>query len=537
MRGKVFFSGFSRYSSIMLICLLVMLLAFGCRQKTGDVGSGEQKKDVRSEEQVKELVFDMDEVSVFDVSGTSQTFFRGQSVYCYDKPRMADVAKYPRFKSDKPIYGSVRFAGQFSEDDSKHLYYFAVDESAGTSKGYDQLYFDTNRDLDLTNDTPLVPLDNPPEGAKLSYSLLEQQICFEYLNVNFDFGSEGQRVLEIMPRLMIYDSGYKRMNFVSTRAHVGEIKIAGRQYTAFLGHNYIIQGWFDHPSTALHLIPKDDKGSRSRWLCADQLRAIHKISGTYYRFSATPAGDKLFVRPYDGEFGTFKIGSEWRLIFNKNMSGSLLSKDAALAVGSELELDRPKEAQSYSLPVGDYLPSMLYVKLGPMSISVSDNYHSDGKSRDRSGRPPVCGIKIRKNKPFVLDFSNKPNVIFASPAVAIHIKPGDMLDVKAVLVDPELDIMIRDIRVKPSYADSTLPIKLSLMALFVPGMLWLLLPRLRRRCRFLPVISVLGAVVLVGCLVALRAMGPRLNYEKISPRVLITRAGGEKVAEGVMPFG
>jgi hypothetical protein len=355
--------------------------------------------------------------------------------------------------------------------------------------------------------------------------------------VNFDFGSDGQRALEIMPRLMIYETGYKRMNFVSTRAHKGEIKIAGRQYTAFLGHNYIIEGWFDHPSTALHLIPGYNEGSRARWLCADQLRAIHKISGTYYCFSGTPAGDKLFVRPYSGEFGTFKIGSGWRLIFNKKMSGSLLSKDAALAVGIELELDRPKEAQSCSLPVGDYLPSMLYIKFGPMSISVSDNYHTDGKSRDRGGHPLVCGIKIRKNKPFVLDFSNKPDVIFASPAADHRVRPGDQLNVKAVLVDPKLDIMIRDIKIKPSYTDSTLLIKLSVIILFVPGILWLVLPRLRRRYRFLPLLSVLGAVVLVGCLIALQALGPRLNYEKINPRVLITRADGEKIAEGVMPFG
>jgi hypothetical protein len=355
--------------------------------------------------------------------------------------------------------------------------------------------------------------------------------------VNFDFGSDGQRLLEIMPRLIISENDYKSMSFVTTRANKGEIKIAGRQYTAFLGHNYIIEGWFDHPSTALHLIPKDDEGSRPSWLGANQLRAIHKISGAYYRFSATPAGDKLFVRPYNGEFGTFKIGAGWRLIFNKEMSGSLLSKDAALAVGKELELDRPKEAQSCSLPVGDYLPSMLDIKLGPVSIRVSDNDHSDGKSYDRGGRPPVYGIKIRKNKSFVLDFSNKPDVIFTSPAADHHVKPGDQLNVRAILVDPELDIMIRDIKVKPSYADSTLLIKLPIVILFVPGILCLLLPRLRRRYRFLPLFSVLGAVILVGCLIALHAMGPRLNYEKINPRVLITRADGKKVTEGVMPFG
>ncbi len=61
--------------------------------------------------------------------------------------------------------------------------------------------------------------------------------------------------------------------------------------------------------------------------------------------------------------------------------------------------------------------------------------------------------------------------------------------------------------------------------------------RLRRRYRFLPILSALGAVVLVACLIALPAIGPKLSYDEIIPRVLITRANGEKVAEGAMPFG
>jgi hypothetical protein len=307
-----------------------------------------------------------------------------------------------------------------------------------------------------------------------------------------------------------------------------------------LGHKYLVGGWFDRPSTALLLIPEGNDNWRSTWLGADQLRAIHKIQGTHYRFSATPAGDKLFVRPYDGEFGTFRIGSGWRLIFNNKVSGSLLSKDAALAVGGELKRDWPQPTRSCRLPVGDYLPAMLDITFGSLRISVSDNYHSDGKPRDRAGLPPVYGIKIRKNKPFVLDFSNKPDVIFASPAADHRLKPGEKVDVKAVLVDPELNIMIRGLEAKPSYADSTLLVKLSILVLIIPGILWLLLPRLRRRCqryRFLPILSALGAVVLVACLIALPAIGPKLSYDKIIPRVLITRANGEKVAEGAMPFG
>ncbi len=52
-------------------------------------------------------------------------------------------------------------------------------------------------------------------------------------------------------------------------------------------------------------------------------------------------------------------------------------------------------------------------------------------------------MQIGKDKPFVLDFSNKPDVMFASPAKESVYKPGDEVEVKAVLIDPVLDIMIR----------------------------------------------------------------------------------------------
>jgi hypothetical protein len=484
-------------------------------------------------------VFNLERISAFDVEeNLLGRFVRGQFAKCEDKP-IADVSAYPAFKSEKPLYGTVWFGGEYGNKYSGTQYHFAIDESAGTGKGYDKLYFDLNPDLDLTNDKPYKLLQNPPDGAELDYDWIKQQACFDYINLNFDFGPDGQRPLEIMPRLTISEKGYSSLAFVTTQTHKGEIKLAGKNYTAYLGHQYLINGWFEHPSTALLLIQKDDENYRSSWLGSDLLSAMHKINGTYYCFSATPAGDKLTVGPYDGDFGTFRIGSGWRLVFNKKMNGSLISKDKALAVGKGIVYDWPKEIQSCRLPVGDYFPASLYIMLGPLRIHISDNYHSDGKPRDRGNVPTTFGIKIRKDKPFVLNFSNKPDVIFASPAKDLRLKVGDKLDVQAVLVDPELDFMIRGLRTKSSYADSILPIKLSMIVLIIPGILWLLIPKLRKRYRFLPLLSVLGAVVLAVCLVALSALGPKntRDYNDIVPRVLITRTNGQKVAEGAMPFG
>ncbi|MCP4611091.1 MAG: hypothetical protein GY845_20470 [Planctomycetes bacterium] len=504
--------------TLILLCLSAAT-AFGEKEKT------------------EQLEFNLEEISAFSIDEKLlHDFVRGKVSACVEQAE-AEIEAYPDFKSDKPLYGSIWFTGEYGNKYSGIQYYFAIDESAGTGKGYDRLYFDLNRDLDLTNDKLCKPLQNPPNGAIQKYSSIEKQICLDYLNVNFNFGSNGRRPLEIMPRLTLFENGYKSLSFTTTKAHKGEINIDGKKYIAYIGHNYLIDGWFDHPSTALHLIPKDSKSRHPGWWGANQLRGIHKIKRTYYCFSSTPAGDKLFVRPYDGDFGKFRIGSGWRLVFNKKMNGSLISKDKALAVGKSLEHDWPKDTRSSRLPVGDYLPAILNITFGPLSIDISDNYHSDGKPRDRGGNPAVYAIKIRKNKPFTLNFSNKPEVIFASPTADLRLKTGENLDVKAVLVDPELDIMIRGLEAKASHADSLLPVKLSTIILILPGILWLLLPKLRRRYRYLPLISALGAVVLIACLIALPALGPKSGYDKIVPRVLITRTNGEKVAEGAMPFG
>ncbi len=93
--------------------------------------------------------------------------------------------------------------------------------------------------------------------------------------------------------------------------------------------------------------------------------------------------------------------------------------------------------------MGDYRPNYITIQFGRLRIGASHNYHADGKPMGGSGRAAVYGITIRKDKPFVLDFSNKPDVMFASPAKDQQVKLGESLEVKAVLVDPKLDMMIR----------------------------------------------------------------------------------------------
>ena len=168
--------------------------------------------------------------------------------------------------------------------------------------------------------------------------------------------------------------------------------------------------------------------------------AAHKVKGLYYTLSVTPTGDQLTVHPYRGDLGTFEIGPGGRTLKEMTISGSLDGEQRAVAVGGDVTDGSPKPARSCQLPVGDYRPNFITLQYGRLHINASYNYHSDGKPRGRGDRAAIYAISIRKDKPFVLDFADKPDVMFASPAKDQRVKLGESLEVKAVLVDPKVII-------------------------------------------------------------------------------------------------
>ena len=435
---------------------------------------------------------------VFKLGGVSvlehgdHDFLRGQPGECRDKP-FAEVKAYPNFKSDKPVYGSVRLGLKLTDPDAGLLFHFAVDESRGTGKGYDRLYFDLNRDGDLRNDAVLSPQRRVPAEAYVTwYTGIKQQIYFDCLEVRLDSDSADTQPVQLAPRLVVVErkgEEYERMSFLRTRLYEGNLKVGRQKFKARLGNDHLITGRLDAPDTALIL--RRPNGEGFNWWGNDRLKAAHKIGNRFYTFAANPTGDELTVRPYTGDLGAFAVGAGGRAADKLGVSGSLAARDLAVAVGELKGEGWPQKVRSFQVPVGDYLPFYLSIELGRLEVSIMQKSHSDGKPRDRAGRPPVYGIQIRKDKPFVLDFSNKPDVMFASPARDQRVKLGDTLEVKAVLIDPQLDLMIQRLN------DTT-----------------------RKQTK--------------------TPDGKPLGYERdwsLDPTVLITRANGEKVAEGVMPFG
>jgi hypothetical protein len=237
--------------------------------------------------------------------------------------------------------------------------------------------------------------------------------------------------------------------FVSMAFRGGQIKIDDKQFDVLLAQPHFITGRFDGSWTATYLMAPGKSNVRESWWGADRLGAYRRVNGKLYTLAASPMGDKLVVKPYDGDLGTFKVGPGRRDLKDLKMSGSLMTELHAAAIGPLKEKEEwgyvdIEPVEEFQIPAGDYTIDYLTVQYGPLRISLSQNYHSDGVVRD-SKRETKFAISVRKDRPFALDFSNAPDVMFASPAKDQTFAPGDNISVKAVLIDPQLGVMIRNL--------------------------------------------------------------------------------------------
>lgn len=489
------------------------------------------------------VVFPLREISILDSSldqSLLRDLTRGARAECREEPHEA-IEAYPKLLSEKPIYGLIRLAPDPYQRDSGTPMYFVVDESGEDpareepakeepeeessildtlssalfgkkaekpvveklpklNNTYDRLYVDLNGDLDLTNDPVVTPMKKTPTTLVHRYSSLRQAVVFKEISVPLDFGEElGNQPVRLVPRLEIQEyegKEYPGVGFISAVARKGSIKLGNRSYQAVLAQRYSITGRYDRTSTGLLLTSPNNPSGRERWWGADQLNAMRLVDGKYYTTSTTPLGDKLIVKPHRGDLGILRIGPGGRDLDNLSIQGSLRTEDAALAVGES------KPARSGSLepvtecrlPIGDYIPVYVTIKFGDLQLGISENYHRDGKLRAFDRESWVHGIKIRKDKPFVWDFSTPPEVMFASPAKDQTYKPGDEIEVNAVLIDPKLTIMIRRLTDTSRKEEKTVELGDGRTTIYKQSV-------------------------------------------SLDPTVTITNAAGKQIAEGPMPFG
>jgi hypothetical protein len=475
-------------------------------------------------------VFKLQEVSIFDQKQDAELarlpMFGGQTAQCSSQPAK-EVKAYPKLKSKRPLYGAIILNRDPAKPGPAMKFYFVLDESgtpeqpakkpdekpaeksgenvagpgilgvlaesARPKYHYDRLYFDANHDLDLTNDPVISLMKDPPEGVFRSG--LDRQYYRVFDAVTASLGDDptvkGQSV-RMLPVLIAY-SGQGSMTFMATSAHKGEIRLGKRAYQAVLVQQGGMIGRLDRPNTPLFLTPVDGPKQPRMSYGMDTLGTMREADGEFYTLSATPSGDELTVRPYRGDCGVLEVSAGKREIKELGIAGLLRSKDSMLPLGDmvfPLPTERAKVAK-YRLPVGDYQPMILYVDYGSLQVNLRPNYNLPAAS----GAKPGCTMEIRKDKPYVLDFSGKPAVTFLGPPKEKVFKPGEDVRLSAMLGDPDKGLLIGGLE------DTSQ--KVGEMKWMAEGGKQMSAPR----------------------------------YASLDPTVVIADSSGKKVASGKMPFG
>ncbi len=260
----------------------------------------------------------------------------------------------------------------------------------------------------------------------------------------------------------------------------GQITLAQRPFRVLLG---------ERPEQEFYLYDVEKKFG-PYWWGSWSLYSYHKIDDKFYEFALLEGGAKLAARPYRGPLGTIKVGKGKRELNKVEFNGSVHQKGyVAAPIGTVTEYWTGAVGEC-QIPVGDYTAYIMHVTYDNLAIAISNNYHTNAQGRP-SSENPVYNMAVRADRPYVLDFSNDPVVVFHQPPQdKTAFSRGEEIQFAAVLVDPKLDIMIRGLDDTAVQVEQATP------------------------------------------------TGQKYRRPKsLDPKVVIARADGEVVAQGVMPFG
>lgn len=176
------------------------------------------------------------------------------------------------------------------------------------------------------------------------------------------------------------------------------------------------------------------------------LYSYHKIDDELFEFMLIESDTKIAARPYKGPLGTIKLGKGGRELEKVEFEGSLYKQGGISAPIGTMQGNWPGPVQECSIPVGDYTLGMLsgnlYVTYDNLYIRISNNEYPNAQGQ-LAGKQIVYGMQVRQDKPYVLDFSNEPMVIFSRPSMSkTTFSRGDEIKFSTMLIDPKLDIMI-----------------------------------------------------------------------------------------------
>ena len=239
-----------------------------------------------------------------------------------------------------------------------------------------------------------------------------------------------------------------------------------------------------------------ETGTRLYWAGSRSLHSYHKIDDKLYEFMLVDQDTKLAVRTYNGPLGIFKVGKGNRELEKVEFSGSLINEESRAVPVRAMKENWPDAVAECVIPVGNYKPSSIYITYDNLLFNISNNYYVNAQGHS-SRKDTVYDIQIRQDKPYVLDFSNEPMVTFYESSIMSQttFSRGQEIQFVTVLTDPKMNIKINRLDDTSVKVDKEIKDKK-------------------------------GNVVQT-----------YTANKPLDPKIVIARADGEVVAEGIMPSG
>lgn len=418
--------------------------------------------------------FKLEPFSVLEYEGPLAFRLRmGQPVMIENHAPSPEVRAYPPLESEKPMYAQAVFGGHPFGDASGDTFHFVLDESGGTGSGYDRLVFDQNGDLDLTND-PIIRKDtDPPASLGGMDGFPGAQVVFDAFEVVLNADKGQVRRQRVIPQYQGFQDQHI-LFFMAPMGRKGKVRIGSQEFACLLTQD-VIFGGFDSSWISCYL---DDKSQG-----LDVLGCWPYIDGAFHIRSVDRAGTRLTVRPYTGALGSFTMGAP------AGISGDITA-GMGWIMGEDRIIDLkkcPKQGSEVQVPVGDYRPIQLAVDHQQKRITLG--MRAPDPSMEKITAP--ASVKVRETGAVAFRFPRFNNVQFKWAKSRTRFKPGDEIKVEASIGNLETN-------------------------LFLIG-----LEDMTKKEQTLKLPDGTDYV----------------RYASIDPRIVITNAKGERVAQGKMPFG
>ena len=344
--------------------------------------------------------------------------------YCNLDDKLQDQVKgKPAFKSEKPKFGQLTFSSEaipMSEREKIRGILLALDESGGTGKGYDTLYLDVNRNLDLS--------DDPAVTGKVTDQGSMKNIRFESaakLPYNQLTGGSNTNIARIDIQVAQPTEKYTYCSAFLNGCWSGEIdsnhgkipfRLADMSGDGVYGTNWDFLSEIPKMGDAVQLALAGDKDFGDANDPYNEQYFFSKavsVAGKLYVFKPSESGDKLEVAAYAGPvahlaFKTVPIGK------------TPLKVKTALAAGETGIYWLPKDGKSMNVPAGKY-------KVYMAELEVID---SKGKTWSVQAMPTKNSIiSLAKGKTVTAKIGGPIKMSIGSDTPDIALKPGGELNV------------------------------------------------------------------------------------------------------------